>query len=380
LPLSDNNEVKYGGLGEYRPKELDRLSVTYIDGKRKVTCFCGKEVLQSIVPHLKKDHIDLWDRWKKIFVVLVDLGYSWKQIMRLFSTGDGRLLFSWTVIEKTIREEVEAGEIQYSPKPISGIKRWEPTNFIREKTTVWDFPQRGNWAVHSGRYRGNWPPQIPRNLIAKYTNEEDLIIDAFAGGGTTLIEAWLMSRKSVGLDISKLAIQTMNHSLEQMERSAKITKGVQLDLDYRPIVIGANALELGKIIKDHSIDTRRLRLICAHPPYLNSIRYTTNNENDLALISDVNTFYDRIQTFAREVWSLLQKDGICAILIGDVRRNRKIIPLGLKTLNIFLEEGFEVEDIIIKTQYRDKLSEFWVGHKSGILLIAHEYLLVLKKG
>jgi DNA modification methylase len=376
---SGNNEIEYGSLGEYRPKELDRVSVTYIDGKRIVTCFCGKEVLRSIVPHLKKDHSDLWDSWKKVFVILVDLECSWKQIMRLFSAGDGRLLFSWTVIENTIREEIEAGKIQYSPKPIKEIRRWEPLNFVREKTTVWDFPQRGNWAVHSGRYRGNWPPQIPRNLISKYTKKGDLVIDAFAGGGTTLIEAWLMNRRSVGLDISKLAIQTMNHSLREMERLATEAKGVQLDPDYRPIVIEGNALELGKIIKERSIDTRRLRLICAHPPYLNSIRYTTNNENDLALVTDAKVFCDKIQAFAREVSSLLHRGGICAILIGDVRRNGKIIPLGLRTLDIFLKEDFEVENIIIKTQYRDKLSEFWVGHKSGILLIAHEYLLVLKK-
>jgi len=29
--LSDNNEVKYGGLGVYRLKELDRLSVSQIN-------------------------------------------------------------------------------------------------------------------------------------------------------------------------------------------------------------------------------------------------------------------------------------------------------------------------------------------------------------
>ena len=65
MPLS-GNDVKYSNLGDYRPKELDKVSVTYINGKRKVTCFCGKEVLHSIVPHLKKDHSDLWDQWKRI--------------------------------------------------------------------------------------------------------------------------------------------------------------------------------------------------------------------------------------------------------------------------------------------------------------------------
>jgi len=38
------------------------------------------------------------------------------------------------------------------------IKRWQPPNFREEMTTVWSFKQRGDWATHNGRYRGNWSP------------------------------------------------------------------------------------------------------------------------------------------------------------------------------------------------------------------------------
>jgi DNA modification methylase len=380
VPLVESRKkLESNNLRIYRPKELDMVSVTYTKGKRRIVCFCGEEVPQSIVPHFKKNHEDLWNKWKKSFVNLSNLGWSWKQIMRLFSAGDGKLLFSWTVVEKTIREEIESGKIKYHPKSKREIKQWKPVNFVREKTTIWDFPHRGNWALHSGEYRGNWPPQIPRNLISRYTKKGDLVIDAFAGGGTTLIEAWLMGRKSVGLDISKLAIQTMNHLLKEMEKLAKKDNRIYLDPNNRPLIIEATALELGKVITKHSIETKRLKLICAHPPYLNTIRYSINDENDLALIRDEEIFYERMQTFVSEVSNLLNKRGICAILIGDVRKNKKIIPLGLKTLDAFVKEGFKIENIIIKTQHRDKSSEFWVNHKSGILLMAHEYLLIFRK-
>lgn len=38
------------------------------------------------------------------------------------------------------------------------IKTFEPKNFKEETTTVWSFKSRGNWATHSGEYRGNWSP------------------------------------------------------------------------------------------------------------------------------------------------------------------------------------------------------------------------------
>ena len=36
------------------------------------------------------------------------------------------------------------------------------------------FPERGNWATHSGKYRGNWSPYIPRNIILRYSKEKRL--------------------------------------------------------------------------------------------------------------------------------------------------------------------------------------------------------------
>ena len=42
-------------------------------------------------------------------------------------------------------------------------------NFKRENTTVWSFPKRGSWKTHSSEYRGNFAPQVPRNIILNYS-------------------------------------------------------------------------------------------------------------------------------------------------------------------------------------------------------------------
>ena len=43
-----------------------------------------------------------------------------------------------------------------------------------ESNTIWSFPDRGNWATHDGKYRGNWSPYIVRNLLLRYSFYEDL--------------------------------------------------------------------------------------------------------------------------------------------------------------------------------------------------------------
>lgn len=84
--------------------------------------------------------------------------------------------------------------------------QWEPDNFKLESSSVWSFPVRGSWATHDSSWRGNWSPYIPRNLLLRYSKIGNLVLDQFAGGGTTLIEAKLLNRNIIGVDINEDAI------------------------------------------------------------------------------------------------------------------------------------------------------------------------------
>jgi hypothetical protein len=73
-----------------------------------------------------------------------------------------------------------------------GLLKFAPSTFTPETTTVWSFPDRGDWATHVGNYRGNWSPYIPRNLILRYTQPGELVLDQMMGSGTTLVECKLL--------------------------------------------------------------------------------------------------------------------------------------------------------------------------------------------
>ena len=55
-------------------------------------------------------------------------------------------------------------------------------------------------------YPAKFIPQIPRSTILQLTKEGDTILDPFCGCGTTLVEAKLLNRNAIGVDLNPIAV------------------------------------------------------------------------------------------------------------------------------------------------------------------------------
>lgn len=247
---------------------------------------------------------------------------------------------------------------------IKKITKWEPEDFKIETTTHWSFPKRGNWATHDSKWRGNWSPYIPRNILLRYSKENDLVLDQFAGGGTTLVEAKLLNRDIIGVDVNDIALarcrEKTTFNYERANGKVYICKGDSRQLDF---------------IQNNSID-----LICTHPPYANIIKYSEDLSNDLSRLN-VNDFLKEMNKVASESYRVLKKDKFCAILMGDTRQKGCMIPISFQVMKIFEGAGFKLKELIIKEQHNCKATGYWKTNsiKYNFLLIAHEYLFVFKK-
>lgn len=60
-------------------------------------------------------------------------------------------------------------------------------------------------AIHA--FPAKFPPQIPRLFIENLTEINDVVLDPMMGSGTTLLEAVLLKRRAIGLDIDPLALK-----------------------------------------------------------------------------------------------------------------------------------------------------------------------------
>jgi len=130
----------------------------------------------------------------------------------------------------------------------------------------------GKWATHyaNAKYRGKWDPKFPRNLILQYTEPGDVVLDAFLGSGTTLIECKLLGRHGIGVDINyegiMVAWDRLNFEYDpRMEAQSTLSSyiGLKEEINWvKPLIqrYHDDARNLDKI-KDKSID-----LIATYPP------------------------------------------------------------------------------------------------------------------
>lgn len=248
----------------------------------------------------------------------------------------------------------------YSIKEVCHISL-QPNNFKLEPTTIWSFPDRGSWATHSGKYRGNWSPYVPRNLILRYSKPGEWVLDQFVGSGTTLVEAKLLNRNAVGVDINPQSVSISEKNLEfQCESKSQI------------YVKNGDATQL-YFLKDEGID-----LICTHPPYASIIKYSGGLKGDISQV-DGEVFLDKMREVAKEAYRVLKGGKICAVMMGDIRKHGNIVPLGYQVMEAFLDVGFVNKEIIIKEQHNCLSTDKWVNEKKDFLMLAHEYIFVFFK-
>ena len=92
-----------------------------------------------------------------------------------------------------------------------------------------------------------------------------MILDQFAGGGTTLVEAKLLNRDIIGVDVNDSALARCREKVDFEHEGADgrvyIHKGDARKLDFIP---------------DNRID-----LICTHPPYADIIKYSEDRSKNM---------------------------------------------------------------------------------------------------
>ena len=82
------------------------------------------------------------------------------------------------------------------------MKKWKEYEDVYTDS-LWIINRRDNSGAHNGKYHGNFVPQIPHQMMMRYTRKGDWILDPFMGSGTTGVACKEYRRNFIGIEIDK---------------------------------------------------------------------------------------------------------------------------------------------------------------------------------
>lgn len=251
------------------------------------------------------------------------------------------------------------------------LKEWKSIDVNTD--SLWIIDKRDNSGVHNANYHGNFVPQIPRELMQRFTKKGDFVLDTFLGGGTTLIETQRLERNGIGIELQE----------EVAKQTKKLIKQEAKENLVSDIYVGDSSnFEYYKLLEKYNIDN--VQFIIYHPPYWDIIKFS-EQEKDLSNCSTLENFLEKLEKTIVDSTKILQKGRYCAIVIGDKYEKGQVVPLGFYCMQLFQKHKMKLKAILVKnfneTKGKQNQQALWKYRAlaNNLYLFKHEYIFVFKK-
>jgi DNA modification methylase len=251
------------------------------------------------------------------------------------------------------------------------INNWKESEVLTD--SLWIINERDKSGKHSNFYHGNFVPQIPHQLILRYSKKDDLIVDPFLGSGTTAYECESLHRNFIGIEIQKELADRVQNNLDKTDKISKVFCGDSTNK--------RTFEEINKFLKDKKQNKAQLAIL--HPPYADIVKFS-NLENDLSNKKSLKEFLEGFNLVLQNIKVIMKKDGYVAIVIGDKYSAGQWIPLGFYCMHEAQKLGMTLKSVIVKNMEgnRAKIQKEGIWRyralTSDYYIFKHEYIFIFK--
>jgi DNA modification methylase len=218
-----------------------------------------------------------------------------------------------------------------------------------ETTTLWDFPSRtyGGCKQGSSAYPGATPAHVIWNLLSRYTEKGDLIVDPMAGSGTTLDVARELGRRALGYDLAPT----------------------------RPDIFRVDARRL-------PLEDGKANFVFIDPPYSTHIDYSSDPRCIGKLDAADMEYYDSMRQVIGEIRRILVPGGFTGLYVSDSYvKGKGFHPIGFRLFGM-LEEVFEPVDTVSVVRHNRTLdmgNYRRAAEEGNFFLRGFNYLFIMRK-
>lgn len=243
--------------------------------------------------------------------------------------------------------------------------------------SLWLIGPRAKGGKRENTYHGNFVPQIPDNLIRRYTEEGDIVLEPFMGSGTSLYECERLNRHYIGFDINEDIIEYVKSKMSDCT-----------NIYYSIINCDITNTELSDIKIRESLKrmkSQRVDFVLSHPPYWDIIKFTSH-PSDLSNCPNLESFLEKFVLSMQNSIKYLRAGKHFAFVAGDIYRDGEVIPLAFNMMQAIKDNiKCKLKGIVIKDMVGNKgkigMEALWRYRtlKSDTFLFKHEYIFVFKK-
>ncbi|MBU1136146.1 MAG: site-specific DNA-methyltransferase [Nanoarchaeota archaeon] len=225
--------------------------------------------------------------------------------------------------------------------------------WMKSQVALWEFFYEERDIRDRNIHPAVFPIALPAKCIELFTHKGELVLDPFAGIGTTLVAAKDLERNAVGFDLKKEYIAFANKRLSKIKSQNKT----------KQITICEDSIN----IPDY-LDEETISLCIASPPYANmlnrarlnkslrgnqrkngqykKIQQYSNNPRDLGTMES-QKFAEELGKIYEKILPLLKPKAHCIINITDLWWENKRYPLHIYVTEVLEKVGYELRNIII---------------------------------
>lgn len=287
--------------------------------------------------------------------------------------------------------ESPAVELPPSPPPsateISAKARRAPRrcndlggrDWVRNSLSVWG-DLRKSLEEYRLSHPALYPAQLADRLIASFLPAgAHLVLDPFAGVGSTLLAAVAAGKQGIGFEVSPefytVARSRLQEQIPQEEHASPSW-----------ILHGQSAKRLRDFLPENSVD-----LCITSPPYwdilqrqrtadFKSVRNYGNHALDLGTIADYGEFLTALCDVFQDVLAVLKPGAHCCIVVMDLRKRDRFYPLHADLASRLRTLGFVWDDLVIWNRQAEYNNLRPLGYPAVFRINkVHEYILLMQK-
>ena len=281
------------------------------------------------------------------------------------------------------------------PPPVNDLdlSNWQQYDDVLTDS-LWLLEARDSSGAHQADYHGNFIPQIPSQLLRRFTKAGDIVLDPFIGSGTTAIEANRLGRRYIGVELSPAVAEIarrriVEDSLVFQEQPALLATplppppAADLNILTGDSAAADTADEIRRRLDDYGADS--VQFLIMHPPYHDIIKFS-DNAADLSNCRDVNHFLERFMAAYANMGQFLDPGRHLAVVIGDIYQKAEWVPLqGLLTSALISTANLRLKSIIVKNMVNNRAKRnqehLWRYRAlaNGFYIFKHEYIVLFQK-